>query len=184
MQAGHSLSDSGTDNERSGTTRSGGAPSQLTSTYMTHLLTTGLLQHHIHTVLQPTYASRYARLMGAIDADLKPLGFSLPQTARDIVGGYFVWLGLPSGLLARDLAKACQEEGVIVAPGEMFEVPGDFNKVNFPTSVRLCFAWEQEANLKEGIRRMARASQRLLKEERTVNREYVIVEKQGVDEFR
>lgn len=165
--------------DTSGTTRSGGAPSQLTSTYVTHMLSTGSLQQHIQTCLQPAYASRYANLMAAIDTHLRPLGFTLPQPARDVVGGYFVWLGLPSGLTADELSEACMQQAeVIIAPGEMFEVPGDNELVNFPTSIRLCFAWETEANLKDGVERIAKVAKKLLSEERCRTREYVIVEKE------
>lgn len=166
------------DDRCSGTTCSGGAPSQLTSTYMTHLLTTGQLQEHIYTVLQPAYAARYRRLMQAIDAHLLPLGFSLPQASRDVVGGYFVWLGVPSGMTAHELTRGCKQQGVIVAPGSMFEVPGDSDQVSFPTSVRLCFAWEEEGNLSEGVERIARAAKKLLRKDRNAGGGYVLVEKE------
>lgn len=171
----------------SGTTRSGGAPSQLTSTYVTHMLNTGQLQHHIQTCLQPAYAARYAILMAAIDIYLRPLGFTLPQPSRDIVGGYFVWLSLPTGLTAEELTEACMKQAeVIIAPGKMFEVPGDDSVVNFPTSIRLCFAWETEANLKHGVERVAEVAKKLLSEERRRTREYVIVEKESrvMDAYR
>lgn len=64
-----------------------------------------------------------------------------------------------------------------MAPGSMFEVPGDSGQVNFPTSVRLCFAWEEEGNLSEGVERIARAARKLLREDRNAGGEYVIVEK-------
>ena len=56
------------------------------------------------------------------------MGFSLPQTDRAVIGGYFTWLTLPEKLdrSAQMLANRCKaDENVIVAAGKIFEVPGD-----------------------------------------------------------
>jgi len=148
----------------SGTTASGGAPSQLTSTYITHLLTTNALQHHIRTILQPAYTSRYNTLLHAISTYLLPLGFELPQPHREIVGGFFVWLALPKPLTADILARRCKDEGVIVAQGGVFEVPGDEEAARFDGHIRLCFAWEEEWKLDEGVRRIGEVVRRMLEE--------------------
>ena len=155
---------------------------------MTHLLQTGQLQDHIRHTLQPAYATNYRALHNAITRHLLPLGFTLPQPTRDVVGGFFVWLSLPEGLAAGEFAQVCkEEEGVIVAPGAMFEVPGD-EGVKFDGNVRLCFAWEEEQRLVEGVRRMQVAAEKLITavKERGSG-EYVFVEKRdagGVDEFK
>ncbi|GAB1742493.1 hypothetical protein NU219Hw_g8037t1 [Hortaea werneckii] len=141
---------------QTGTTCSGGAPSQLTSTYMTLLLTSGQLEKHIKNVLRPTYARRYNKLISAITTHLLPLGFQLPQPDRDVVGGYFVWLKLPGQMTATALASACKREGVVIAPGTIFEVPGDRETADFDGHMRLCFAWEEEGKLEEGVVRVAR----------------------------
>ncbi|KAI7312674.1 PLP-dependent transferase [Hortaea werneckii] len=140
---------------QTGTTCSGGAPSQLTSTYMTLLLTSGQLNKHIQNVLRPAYARRYNKLINAITTHLLPLGFQLPQPDRDIVGGYFVWLKLPDRMTATALASACKREGVVIAPGTIFEVPGDRETAGFDGHMRLCFAWEEEGKLEEGVVRVA-----------------------------
>ncbi|KAI7227675.1 PLP-dependent transferase [Hortaea werneckii] len=140
---------------QTGTTCSGGAPSQLTSTYMTLLLTSGQLDKHIRNVLRPTYARRYNKLINAITTHLLPLGFQLPQPDRDVVGGYFVWLKLPGRMTATALASACKREGVVIAPGTIFEVPGDRETADFDGHMRLCFAWEEEGKLEEGVVRVA-----------------------------
>jgi len=105
------------------------------------------------------------------------------------VGGFFVWLSLPEGLTAGEFARVCkEEEGVIVAPGAMFEVPGD-DGVKFEGNVRLCFAWEEEHRLVEGVRRMTAATKKMIADRsRTGSGEYVFVERDdaggGVDEFK
>lgn len=165
----------------SGVQRSGGAPSQLTSTYVTQMLSTGQIQDHIVHVLRPAYSSRYRVLLKAIESHLFPLGFTVPQPDRDVVGGYFVWLGLPSNMKAEELAAKCQEdENLAIAPGKIFEVPGDDVAV-FERSVRLCFAWEEEWKLAEGVRRIGLVANRLLGRQ-DVTSEYVVVERRQEDE--
>jgi DNA-binding transcriptional MocR family regulator len=120
------------------------------------------LEKHIHDTLLPAYQTRYAKLMGGIEKHLLPLGFTLPQTDRSIVGGFFLWLSLPATLKADALARKCKEEGnVIIAPGSMFEVPGD-DRVKFERSIRLCWAYEKVRNLAEGVQRIGEAAKKML----------------------
>ena len=53
----------------------------------------------------------------------------------------------------------------MVAQGGMFEVPGDKANAAFPQGVRLCYAWEDEDALEEGVRRLARVLRDLLEAE-------------------
>jgi DNA-binding transcriptional MocR family regulator len=93
-------------------------------------------------------------MLEAIRRHLVPLGARLPQDDREVVGGYFIWVRLPVN--ATVLAKRAKEmENLIVAEGTDFEVPGDREVANFPNEIRLCFAWEDEERLSEGIERLA-----------------------------
>ena len=73
-------------------------------------------------------------------------------------GGLYVWLTLPEGMdTGREgpLFARCLEEGVLYVPGEFAfpEVPGPV-----PTNhMRLCYAATAEAELSEGVRRLAAA---------------------------
>ncbi|KAF7195320.1 hypothetical protein HII31_03212 [Pseudocercospora fuligena] len=164
---------------QAGCQRSGGAPSQLTSTYITRLLQEGKIQTHTQTVLCPAYAARYMTMMLAIKQHLHPLGFTAPQPDREVVGGYFIWLGLPSGLDDVQLAETCQkDEDLVIAPGKLFEVPGD-DALSFSNSIRLCFAWEDEPKLRVGIERIARVATKLLNAKEDGSGEYVVVHKDG-----
>lgn len=120
--------------------------------------------------------------MAAITSHLVPLGFASPQQGRRVVGGFFVWLSLPSTLSASALAKRCNEDvDVILAPGSIFEVPGDESAVGFDGHVRLCFAWESENRLTEGVKRVAMVARSMLDEER---RGYVVVERVSSGDMR
>jgi DNA-binding transcriptional MocR family regulator len=55
-------------------------------------------------------------MVEVIEKELIPLGVRLPQTDRDVVGGYFIWLTLPSPLKGAVLAqRAKDEENLVVA---------------------------------------------------------------------
>lgn len=128
--------------------------------------------------------------MRAVTTHLLPLGFSLAQTKREVIGGYFMWLTLSPDLKvsAKLLTKRClEEENVVVAGGNLFEVPGEGGKdVEFERNVRLCWAWEDEWKLEEGARRVGVVVRRLL-EDGDAEGEFLVVTKEDgdmVDEFK
>lgn len=142
-----------------GSSRSGGAPSQLAATIMYELLRTGDLEHHIQRNLKPSYQKRYFIMMEAIKTNLFPLGVTVGEVSygpKAVFGGYFIWLELPSAVRADEVTRRAKEmENLVVAPGSLFEVVGD-KRVRFERSLRLCFAWEDEGDLEEGVRRLGR----------------------------
>ncbi|KAF9734582.1 aminotransferase [Paraphaeosphaeria minitans] len=153
---------------QTGSSRSGGAPSQIAATILAEIIASGDLQRHVYEVLQPSYGRRYQKMVTAIEKELIPLGARLPQTDRDVVGGYFVWLTLPSGIESTVVVqRAKEEENVVVAQGEIFEVPGDTKHAgtHFENDIRMCFAWEDEDVLGEGIERLARVIRTLQREQ-------------------
>lgn len=134
-----------------GSSRSGGAPSQLTATIINQLLTSSALQTQIESVLKPAYQKRYSLMIEAIKRELIPLGVTVGDDTLNgkygVFGGYFIWIELPRGVDAEFVAgKAKSEEELIVAPGKIFEVRGD-ESVKFPKGLRLCFSWEAEDDL-------------------------------------
>lgn len=99
-----------------------------------------------------------------------------------------MWLSLPAGLSkgAEVLAQRCrEEEDVIIAAGKIFEVPGD-ESVTFGGNLRLCWSWEEEGKLEEGIKRVGVVAKRMLEESEKNGDEFVVVEKDGdgIDEFK
>lgn len=76
----------------------------------------GELQRRVYEVLQTSFGKRYRSMTKAINELLVPLGVRLPQTDRDIVGGYFIWLTLPDGMEGGVLVdRAREDENVVVA---------------------------------------------------------------------
>ncbi|KAF1922695.1 PLP-dependent transferase [Didymella exigua CBS 183.55] len=141
-----------------GSTHSGGNPSQFASNILAEAMENGELQRRVYEQLQPAYGKRYRSMVKAINDLLVPLGVRLPQTDRDIVGGYFIWLTLPDGMEGGALVeRAREDENVVVAQGELFEIPGDSDhpRTSFKNDIRVCFAWEEEDALIEGIERLA-----------------------------
>lgn len=77
------------------------------------------------------------------------------------MGGYFVWLTLPAPLKGQDVVRrAGEEENLIIPEGSIFGVRGD-SRPDLDDKVRLCFAWEAEDMLVEGIRRLAKVVEQI-----------------------
>ena len=153
---------------QTGSSRSGGCPSQLVATFVHQLLETGALQKHINEKLRPAYAQRYHELVHAIEDELVPLGVVPTKVEADVAGGYFIWLLLPKGLNAGTISRqAVAEENLTVAGGALFKVQGDENGSDeeLERSIRLAFSWEAEDMLVEGVERLASLIRRVLNNE-------------------
>ncbi|MEN6341529.1 MAG: PLP-dependent aminotransferase family protein [Methanospirillum sp.] len=87
-------------------------------------------------------------LMLALATDLFPEGVS--WTRPD--GGMFVWLTLPEGCSSMALFEAALKSNVAILPGLPFYTDGGGDR-----TVRLNFSNADEASLKEGMGRLARA---------------------------
>ncbi|KAH8597263.1 pyridoxal phosphate-dependent transferase [Bisporella sp. PMI_857] len=166
---------------QNGATRSGGAPSHLTSTFIHHMITSGDLQSHINNVLIPIYSTRYRCMMSAIKTHLEPLGvcvtvgapYTIPGSSDVVVpaGGFFTYIMFPAELPTADIIarKAREEYGLTFAYGEMFVVKGDKSsaeraKTSFDRGARLCWAWHEGHVIEDGIARLATLLKTMLKE--------------------
>ncbi|KAI4591453.1 hypothetical protein KJ359_001025 [Pestalotiopsis sp. 9143b] len=152
-----------------GSSSSGGAPAHLTATFVDKMLRSGYLQNFINGTLIPTYRKRYYALMKAIDDLLVPLGMSIEvnkpaDSATETAGGFFTYLSLPGDLPAAKVvaAIAFKEYQLRVAFGHMFAVTGDQGSIaraevkgGFARCIRLCWAWHEEDEIKDGIQRLA-----------------------------
>ncbi|KIX04497.1 uncharacterized protein Z518_05367 [Rhinocladiella mackenziei CBS 650.93] len=148
---------------QTGSSRSGGCPSQLVASFIYQMLSTGVLQKHIFQELQPAYARRYHRIMKAVVRELLPLGLTMPQADQDVAGGYFIWLTLPKPLNSSEIYnRALEEENLTIIAGPKFRVDGDGQNTatRFNRDFRLCYAWDEVDMLEEGVVRLARVIER------------------------
>lgn len=110
-------------------------------------------------------------MIDAVEEHLLPLGIKLPRGYRDVVGGYFIWFALPEPLRADAIAQqAKEEENLIVGPGSLFQVYDDARVGDLECQVRLCFAWEEEQSLVEGIVRLGK----VIRQCKQGGREYLV----------
>ncbi|KAL2694957.1 hypothetical protein Neosp_001546 [[Neocosmospora] mangrovei] len=152
---------------KTGPVKSGGCQSQLSSTLIGKMLVSGKLEEHIQFTLIPVYQRRHRAILQAIQKHLVPLGFrtsSLETTGRDMAGGFFLYLDFPAASPpVESVAKiALREFNLRIAHGDMMCVAGDVgsaqrSKKGFGQGARLCWAWHEEADIEEGIQRLALA---------------------------
>jgi DNA-binding transcriptional MocR family regulator len=150
---------------QTGSSRSGGAPSQLVASFISDMLAKGVLQRHILEELQPAYAGRYHSIMKAITEYLLPLGVTVPQPNKEFAGGYFIWLTLPKGMKSTKVYKrALAEENLTIISGPQFTVDGDDKDeaLRFESDLRLCYAWEDGDAIEEGVRRLSHVIQKVM----------------------
>lgn len=127
--------------------------------------------------------------MDAIKKHVIPLGVKMQEQSlkgSSVFGGYFIWLELPDGVDAEVLSNWCLEkENLIVAAGPIFAVDGD-ESVRFENCIRVCFSWEGEQELKEGIERLGRALKDVLSRKAGVKGELLMGSdlKQSLGEFQ
>ncbi|KAH8895740.1 PLP-dependent transferase [Thozetella sp. PMI_491] len=152
---------------QTGSTKSGGAPSQFSAMIVREVLAGGELDVHLRDKVRPALQARHALLVTAVKKELGKFGATVlesAETQRAVHGGYFVWVTLPGGkgLTTDELSKrALQEENVRVSPGSFFEVHGDEASVQFPNSFRLCFSYEDEDMIVEGVARLGALFKRI-----------------------
>lgn len=149
-----------------GSTVSGGPPSQLMSTFIDEMLQDGSVTKHIREVLIPAYSRRHSIMVSAVKERLSPLGVEIHADPSDPLhaGGVFVWVRLPWPLTAHNVTeRALREENLIVGNGDIFVVPGGQYSSQHEC-LRLCFAWEDETDLTEGVRRLERVLIRMVNE--------------------
>lgn len=148
---------------QTGSTKSGGAPSQLSAALAWELVRSGELARQIDGVSRPGLQRRHALMMSAVHEQLDRFGIEVLDGNRGgedgqlTYGGYFVWITFPKGPAAQDIAtRAMDDENLIVPAGKMFQVKGDEGAAEFENSIRLCFSWEEEDDLVEGVERLGR----------------------------
>lgn len=139
-----------------GSSISGGPPGQFTSWLAAASIASGSLDRHIDSVLQPALQRKSQAMLDVVNALLVPLGVEVGGHERKIEGGYFLRIQLPSHVDSRVFCdRAEREAGLLLAPGTLFAVHGDEGLVSGRDFLRLCFAYETDSRLVEGVQRIA-----------------------------
>lgn len=147
---------------QTGASKSGGAPSHFSATVVHEMIRSGDLARHIDGTCRPDLQRRHALLMCAIHKKLDRFGIevldkNVGEDGKATYGGYFVWITFPHGPAAQDIAqRAMEDENLIVPAGSTFAVKGDAQAVDLDNCIRLCYSWEDEEDLLEGIDRLER----------------------------
>ena len=103
-------------------------------------------------MLRGEYHRRKVSLQQALHDELAGLDVSW----TDPHGGFFLWLTLPPEIDTEALFPLALEEGVAYIPGPAFSIGGRFRN-----ALRLAFSAETPDRAREGVRRLARAIERL-----------------------
>jgi 2-aminoadipate transaminase len=97
--------------------------------------------------IRPYYRAKRDAMLSALEAEM-PEGTRWTRP----LGGLFVWLTLPEGKDAEALLESALAEGVAYVTGQAFFVDDGGSR-----TLRLTFAKESEANIREGARRLGRS---------------------------
>ncbi len=127
--------------------------SNLLQQLLSRVISSGAYDSHL-VQLRLRYAHKAAVMLRALENEMpREVGWVTPQ------GGLYFWARLParvsSGMNSR-LFKKALEKGVLYVPGELcYAADPTRRKPN--NEMRLSFGAETEANIREGIRRLATA---------------------------
>ncbi|KAI9039228.1 aminotransferase-like domain-containing protein [Aspergillus affinis] len=140
-----------------GSNISGGAPSQLISTFINQIVQNGSLADHIEKALIPACTRRFNAIVSAIKDHLVPLGVPFqPDGETKPAGGYFVWLTLPASLSSWKVCEEARARANLILPNAtVFAVPGNDIPDLLRRQLRLCYMCVDEADIAEGIFRLA-----------------------------
>lgn len=129
--------------KESGLLDSGGGMNPFTSAILRSVLENGDLETNINE-LRRSYTSRLSTLDRALAQYLPQADYRTPQ------GGYFFWVQIPEILDTNDyLTRAKAEYRVMFNPGGRFSIHS-----NMRNYLRLCFAYYEQPELEEGVRRL------------------------------
>ncbi|MFG1491412.1 aminotransferase class I/II-fold pyridoxal phosphate-dependent enzyme, partial [Oceanospirillum sp. HFRX-1_2] len=123
--------------------QSGGGLAPMTSALLGALLANGKFQDNL-AMLRRTYATRAEALyQGLKNTFGGQIEMPKPQ------GGYFLWLSFNDDLDVSAVREQARKAGVNYLPGNLCSAKGQFSN-----SMRLCFAWYGEEELKAACERL------------------------------
>ena len=125
-----------------GLIHSGGGMNPFTSAIVHQLLRAGDLVENIDT-LRKTYQHRLNVMDSALKEMLPNAEYTLPE------GGFFFWLRIPEKNMAELRPRAKEDFGVDFRQGTLFSAHKGMQEY-----MRLCFAFYDEDNIQEGVKRL------------------------------
>ncbi|MGQ0764637.1 MAG: aminotransferase-like domain-containing protein [Gemmatimonadota bacterium] len=138
--------------------KSDGGSCPLTQRLIVEFLRGGRLKAHIAQV-QTTYRANRDAMVAAIGEEIPDARMDVPH------GGYYLWLTLPDGVDATDVARVAADRGVIVIPGSRFFARSD---LPHPANhLRVAYSHATSEEITEGVRRLAAAYHTIAAGERT-----------------
>ncbi len=117
----------------------------LSQRILVHYIRENDIDSHIRNICDG-YRNRRDWMLQAIGDEMgDSVSFTKPE------GGMFIWLNLPEGISAQDIAKRSLAENVAVVPGTPFYTDGGGDN-----ALRLNFSNADSDEIREGIRRLAK----------------------------
>jgi DNA-binding transcriptional MocR family regulator len=144
--------------DNSGVGSSGGCPSQFPASALAPMIADGTLEDRIENLKQ-VYSKRAVQYTAAIKKYWGPFG----AKHNPCVGGYFFWIKLPKGITSTQILEEATKEGVWLMSGMSCKVPDD-TSVEYHKYIRIALALEEENMAMEGIKRIGKVFERLLKQ--------------------
>ncbi|MEO7362304.1 MAG: PLP-dependent aminotransferase family protein [Gemmatimonadaceae bacterium] len=129
----------------SGLVQSGGGLNPFTSGVMRSLIELGLADSGLEA-FRRVYRNRSEVLSNLLREHLPAVSFTQPH------GGFFIWAQLPDGRDVASVKTAAEQHGVNFQAGSRFGAADSLSQF-----VRLSFAHYDDAQLEEGVRRLAKA---------------------------
>jgi 2-aminoadipate transaminase len=128
--------------------KSDGGSCPLTQRVIVEFLRAGRLPAHIAQV-QVTYRANRDAMVAALGEEMPDARMDVPQ------GGYYLWLTLPEGVDATEVARVAGERGVIVLPGSRFFARSDAPHPG--NHLRVAYSHATSDEITEGVHRLAAA---------------------------
>lgn len=120
------------------------APAFSTQAIVLEFVRRGLLEPNVERVRDLLRVRRDA-MLAALERELPEASWSVPA------GGYFLWLELPGGVVAREVLEAAAEAGVSFVCGEDFFLRPEDGR----SAARLAFSFASPGEIGEGVARLA-----------------------------
>jgi DNA-binding transcriptional MocR family regulator len=124
------------------------SPNMVAEAIVYEFCVAGALERSIETV-KTALAERVDALAAALEQELPGASFVVPD------GGYFMWVRLPEGVNADELATAASELNVALVKGSDFMVEGGHD------AVRLAYSGVTTEQIIEGVARLGAAARSL-----------------------